>query len=185
MIISEKLLNELQILNTDIENILVTKSLTTFQLDTFFKSFEKRRYNILSEIKLYIKTIDTNYSAELSNNILKIFVPETIPSYKNLKTHTYKRILLNVAEVTKEFKGVFDNKVFIFIKIFDDITGWDIDNKYIKPISDALISSGVIKDDNISKMYYAVKGEYSTTPHAEIYVIDSSKIDNFIENSIL
>ena len=92
---------------------------------------------------------------------------------------------LNVAEVTKEFKGVFDSKVFIFIKIFDDITGWDIDNKYIKPISDALISSGVIKDDNISKMYYAVKGEYSTTPHAEIYVIDSSKIDNFIENSIL
>lgn len=195
MIISEKLLNELQILNTDIENILITKSLTTFQLDTFFKNFEKRRYNILSEIKLYnknieneyekIKTIDTNYSAELSNNILKIFVPETIPSYKNLKTHTYKRILLNVAEITKEFKGVFDNKVFIFIKIFDDITGWDIDNKYIKPISDALISSGVIKDDNISKMYYAVKGEYSTTPHTEIYVIDSSKIDNFIENSIL
>lgn len=195
MIISEKLLNELQILNTDIENILITKSLTTFQLDTFFKNFEKRRYNILSEIKLYnknieneyekIKTIDTNYSAELSNNILKIFVPETIPSYKNLKTHTYKRILLNVAEVTKKFKGVFNNKVFIFIKIFDDITGWDIDNKYIKPISDALISSGVIKDDNISKMYYAVKGEYSTTPHTEIYVIDSSKIDNFIENSIL
>lgn len=195
MIISEKLLNELQLLNKDIENILITKSLTTFQLDTFFKNFEKRRYNILSEIKLYnknieneyekIKTIDTNYSAELSNNILKIFVPETIPSYKNLKTHTYKRILLNVAEVTKEFKGVFDNKVFIFIKIFDDITGWDIDNKYIKPISDALISSGVIKDDNISKMYYAVKGEYSTTPHTEIYVIDSSKIDNFIENSIL
>ena len=83
MIISEKLLNELQILNTDIENILITKSLTTFQLDTFFKNFEKRRYNILSEIKLYnknieneyekIKTIDTNYSAELSNNILKIF----------------------------------------------------------------------------------------------------------------
>ena len=44
MIISEKLLNELQILNTDIENILITKSLTTFQLDTFFKNFEKRRY---------------------------------------------------------------------------------------------------------------------------------------------
>ena len=123
MIISEKLLNELQILNTDIENILITKSLTTFQLDTFFKNFEKRRYNILSEIKLYnknieneygkIKTIDTNYSAELSNNILKIFVPETIPSYKNLKTYTYKRILLNVAEVTKEFKGVF-----LFLCIF-------------------------------------------------------------------
>ena len=195
MILTKDLLDDLLSLENSIHSLTLAQNPNNLQIESFLRNLEKRRYSILNQIKLYnknieneyekIKTIDTNYSAELSNNILKIFVPETIPSYKNLKTHTYKRILLNVAEVTKEFKGVFDNKVFIFIKIFDDITGWDIDNKYIKPISDALISSGVIKDDNISKMYYAVKGEYSTTPHAEIYVIDSSKIDNFIENSIL
>ena len=192
MIISEKLLNELQILNTDIENILITKSLTTFQLDTFFKNFEKRRYNILSEIKLYnknieneyekIKTIDTNYSAELSNNILKIFVPETIPSYKNLKTHTYKRILLNVAEVTKEFKEVFDNKVFIFIKIFDDITGWDIDNKFIKPIFDSLIANKIIEDDNIEKMFYAASGFFCDEPHTEVYITGIKNAENLFKN---
>ena len=76
MIISEKLLNELQILNTDIENILITKSLTTFQLDTFFKNFEKRRYNILSEIKLYNKNMKMNMKK------LKLLIPITLQSYQ-------------------------------------------------------------------------------------------------------
>lgn len=194
MIISEKLLNELQCLNKETENILLSNSLTDIQAETFFRIFEKRRYNILNEIKQYnnhtkyeyekIKTIDNEYKAELFDNILKIYVPETMMSYKNLKTHTYKRILLNVSEITKEFKGTFQDAVFIFIKIFDNITGWDIDNKYVKPISDALISSGVIQDDNISKMFYSVKGEFSDTPHTEIYVIDSKKIDNYLGRSI-
>lgn len=195
MIISEKLLKELESLNIDIENVINSNSLTDLQIESFFRNFEKRRYSILSEIKLHnknveyeyekIKTIDSEYKADYMDNILKIYVPETMPSYKNLKTHTYKRILLNVSEITKKFKGIFDGQVFIFIKIFDNIDGWDIDNKYIKPIADALISSGVIPDDNISKMFYAVKGEFSDNPHTEIYVLDSEKISNFLENSIV
>lgn len=189
MIISEKLFKELETLNIEIENVLKNNSLTDLQIESFFRNFEKRRYNILSEIKLYnknveyeyekIKTIDNEYKAKLEDNILKIYVPETMPGYKNLKTHTYKRILLNVAEITKKFKGTFDSKVFILIKVFDNITGWDIDNKYIKPIADALIMSGVIQDDNIDKMFYAVKGEFSDNPHTEIYVLDSKNISQF------
>ena len=195
MVISEKLLNELQYLNKETESILLSNSLTDIQAETFFRNLEKRRYNILSEIKQYnsntsyeyekVKTIDNEYKAEILDNILKIYVPETMISYKNLKTHTYKRILLNVSEITKKFNGIFQGSVFIFIKIFDNITGWDIDNKYVTPISDALISSGVIQDDNISKMFYSVKGEFSDTPHTEIYVTDSKKIDNYLEKSIV
>ena len=128
-----------------------------------------------------IKTIDNEYKAELLDNILKIYVPEVMPSYKNLKTHTYKRILLNIAEITKQFKGLFENEVFIYIKIFDKILGWDIDNKFIKPIADGLILSNVIKDDNITKMFYCAKGEYSENPHTEIYVFDSKDISNFLD----
>lgn len=43
-----------------------------------------------------LKTIDNEYKAKLTDNILKIYVPEVMPSYKNLKTHTHKRILLNI-----------------------------------------------------------------------------------------
>ena len=191
MIINEKLTKELDKLEETIHLISSNNSITDMQLENFLKTFEKTRYNILSDIKLYnknvefeyekIKTIDDEYKAELTDNILKIYVPEIMPSYKNLKTHTHKRILLNIAEITKPFANQFGNEVFIFIKVFDKILGWDIDNKYIKPVADSLILSGVIQDDTMSKMFYCAKGEFSENPHTEIYVFDSQEISNFLE----
>lgn len=195
MIISDKLKKDFLNLQESIDLITNRNSMLDTQLETFLKSFEKARYNLLAEIKLYnnnkefeyekIKTINDEYKAKLSNSVLKIYIPETMPSYKNLKTHTYKRILLNVAEITKQYSNLFtNNEVFIYVKVFDKILGWDIDNKDIKPISDGLILSNVIKDDNVTKMYYAVKGDYSEIPHTEIYILDSKKITKFLENSI-
>lgn len=191
MIININLQKNLVNLRQNIDMLINSNSLTDLQIENFLRNFEKTRYSILSEIKLYnqnvefeyekIKTIDHQYKAELKNNILKIYVPEVMPSFKNLKTHTYKRILLNVAEVTKPFANKFENEVFIYVKIYDNLLGWDIDNKYIKPISDALIMSNVIQDDNITKMFYSAKGEYSENPHTEIYVFDSEEINKFLE----
>ena len=145
MIINEKMKKELINLQENIEIVLKNESLTNLQMESFLRTIEKSRYNILTEIKIYNKTVEFEY--ELTENILKIYVPEVMPSYKNIKTHTYKRILLNIAEITKQFEGLFaDSEVFIYIKIFDKILGWDVDNKYIKPISDALILSKVIKE---------------------------------------
>ena len=116
MIIDEKIKKQLDNLNKQIENILNSNSIADTQLESFLLNFEKVRYNLLNEIKVYnkniefeyekIKTIDNDYKAELKDNVLKIYVPETLPSFKNLKTHTYKRILLNVAEITKQFSGL-------------------------------------------------------------------------------
>ncbi len=190
MIINEKLRKTFIDLQNNLNLIINSNSLTDLQLENFLRNFEKARYNILSEIKIYnknvefeyekIKTIDNEYKTKLTDNILKIYVPEVMPSYKNLKTHTHKRILLNIAEITKEYENLFNNEVCIYIKIFDNILGWDIDNKFIKPIADALILSKVIQDDNITKMSYCVKGEFSDTPHTEIYVFDSKNIDKFL-----
>jgi len=190
MIINEKLRKTFIDLQNNLNLIINSNSLTDLQLENFLRNFEKARYNILSEIKIYnknvefeyekIKTIDNEYKAKLTDNILKIYVPEVMPSYKNLKTHTHKRILLNIAEITKEYENLFNNEVCIYIKIFDNILGWDVDNKFIKPIADALILSKVIHDDNITKMSYCVKGEFSDTPHTEIYVFDSKNIDEFL-----
>ena len=192
MIINNNFKKNLSNLDQVITTILETNSLTDTQVENFLKVFEKARFNILNEIKLYnktvefeyekIKTIDDGYNAEFKNNILKIHVPEVMPSYKNLKTHTHKRILLNIAEITKVFAGMFKSEVFIYIKVFDNLLGWDIDNKYIKPIADGLILSNVIQDDNITKMSYIVKGEYSENPHTEIYVFNAEKLNEFLEN---
>lgn len=192
MIISNNLQKNLVTLRQNIDLLIENNSLTNLQIENFLRNFEKSRYNILNEIKLYnknvefeyekLKTIDNEYKANFENGILKIYVPEVIPSYKNLKTHTHKRILLNVAEITKQYADIFENDVFIFIKIYDKLLGWDIDNKYIKPIADALILSKVIQDDNITKMSYAAKGEFSENPHTEIYVFDAKEANEFLEN---
>jgi hypothetical protein len=192
MIINNNLQKNLVTLRQNIDLLIENNSLTNLQIENFLRNFEKTRYNILNEIKLYnknvefeyekLKTIDNEYKANFENGILKIYVPEVIPSYKNLKTHTHKRILLNVAEITKQYADIFENDVFIFIKIYDKLLGWDIDNKYIKPIADALILSKVIQDDNITKMSYAAKGEFSENPHTEIYVFDAKEANEFLEN---
>ena len=192
MIINNNLQKNLVTLRQNIDLLIENNSLTNLQIENFLRNFEKTRYNILNEIKLYnknvefeyekLKTIDNEYKANFENGILKIYVPEVIPSYKNLKTHTHKRILLNVAEITKQYTDIFENDVFIFIKIYDKLLGWDIDNKYIKPIADALILSKVIQDDNITKMSYAAKGEFSENPHTEIYVFDAKEANEFLEN---
>ena len=195
MIISDKLLNELVSLEENIHLLVENnKNINDIQLEAFLRNLEKRRYNILTQIKLYnktveykterIKNISDEYKAEVKDNILKIYIPEPMPSYKNLKTHAFKNILLNIAEITKPYANMFTETVFIYIKIFDNIKGWDIDNKSIKPISDALISSGVIQDDNIDKMFYCVKGEFSEIPHTEVYISDAKNSIKILENSV-
>lgn len=167
MIISDKLLSELVCLEQEIHFIAKNTSMTEMQLENFLRNLERRRYNILNEVKLYnktvqyenekIKTISDEYKAEVKDNVIKIYIPEPMPSYKNIKTHTHKNILLNIADKTKPFANMFDSEIFVYIKIVDNIKGWDIDNRFIKPIADALILSGVIQDDNINKLFYCVK----------------------------
>lgn len=192
MILSDKLFKELLSLESDIEKITKSKSVNDIQMENFLRNLEKRRYNILSEIKLYnntveyktdkIKNISYEYKAEVIDNTLKIYIPEPMPSYRNLKTHAYKNILLNITEVTKPYQNMFSEKVFVYIKIFDNIKGWDIDNKFIKPIFDSLIANNIIEDDNIEKMFYAASGTFSNEPHTEVYVTSIKNAENLFKN---
>ena len=89
MIINEKLRKTFIDLQNNLNLIINSNSLTDLQLENFLRNFEKARYNILSEIKIYnknvefeyekIKTIDNEYKAKLTDNILKIYVPEVMP----------------------------------------------------------------------------------------------------------
>ena len=195
MVVREEFVEELIELERAINRVVDCNSLTEIQLENFLKELEKRRFKILNEIKKYNETvdnaedkidfIDNEYKAEVVDNVLKLYIPETMPKYKNTKTHTYKRILLNVAEVSKEFKGIFEDGAFILIKVFDNQKNWDIDNKNIKPIPDGLLLSGVILDDNIENMFYCVKGEFSKIPHTEVYISSAKDVVNFLEKILI
>ena len=58
MIISDKLYQELLNLEADIQKIAKSKNANDLQMESFLRNLEKRRYNILNEIKLYNNTVE-------------------------------------------------------------------------------------------------------------------------------
>lgn len=194
MILTKDLLDDLLNLENNIHSLTLVQNPNNLQIESFLRNLEKRRYSILNQIKLYnktvtygtqkIATISDEYKAKFEDNILKIYIPEVMPSYKNLKTHAYKNILLNIADKVKDYNNIFDSQVFIYIKIFDIVENWDIDNKFIKPIFDSLIISNVIKDDNINKVFYCARGEKGESPHTEVYITDVNNSVNLFKNML-
>lgn len=195
MILTKDLLEDLLSIENSIRSITLIQNPNNLQIESFLRNLEKRRYSILNQIKLYnktvtygtqkIATISDEYKAKFENNILKIYIPEVMPSYKNLKTHAYKNILLNIADKVKSYEGIFNSQVFIYIKIFDKVENWDIDNKFIKPIFDSLIVSNVIKDDNINNVFYCAKGEQGDNAHTEVYVTDVNNSVNLFRSMLV
>ena len=195
MILTKDLLEDLLSIENSIRSLTLVQNPNNLQIESFLRNLEKRRYSILNQIKLYnktvtygtqkIATISDEYKAKFEDNILKIYIPEVMPSYKNLKTHAYKNILLNIADKVKSYEGIFNSQVFIYIKIFDKVENWDIDNKFIKPIFDSLIVSNVIKDDNINNVFYCAKGEQGDNAHTEVYVTDVNNSVNLFRSMLV
>lgn len=195
MILTKDLLEDLLSIENSIRSLTLVQNPNNLQIESFLRNLEKRRYSILNQIKLYnktvtygtqkITTISDEYKAKFENNILKIYIPEVMPSYKNLKTHAYKNIFLNIADKVKSYEGIFNSQVFIYIKIFDKVENWDIDNKFIKPIFDSLIVSNVIKDDNINNVFYCAKGEQGGNAHTEVYVTDVNNSVNLFRSMLV
>ena len=192
----KEILEELTDLKDETEFILNNKEFIEIKhMENYLRNFERIRYNIFNKIKLKdkyevneqdkISYLNDKYKATVENNILKIYIPEVIPKYKNVNNYAYKNIMLNVMEKTKEYKCLFDNKlVFVFIRIVENQKNIDIDNKFVKPIIDGLVLSKVIADDNIANMFYGVIGmtEKKKKPYTEVYVFEGKKMLEWIQN---
>lgn len=165
-------------------------------IETYLRNLERIRYNIFNKIKLKeryedndykLNYLNKRYQATVENDILKIYIPEVIPKFKNINNYAYKNIMLNVMEQTKKYKDLFKNHlVFVLIKVVENQKNIDIDNKFVKPIVDGLVLSKVIEDDNIYNMFYSVIGltEKNKAPYTEVYVFEGDKILNWIQNEL-
>ena len=162
-------------------------------LEKFLLNFEKIRYEILSKIKLNNKVVENDrkkinyinnsYKAFLNDGILKIYIPETLPKFKNISNFAYKNIMISTAEAVKDYKGLFnDNLTFVLIIVHENQSDMDIDNKYVKPIIDGLVIQEVIQDDNINNMFYLVQGKNDTKkPYTEVFVMESKYMIEWME----
>lgn len=116
------------------------------ELEKYFYKFEKIRMDMYADVRQTnlwldfmdeeeIEIIDYQYKARLEDNILKIHIPEKVPSIKRGTNYVQKQIAYNVAKIVKQHEGLFyDKSVMVIIKIFDDTKIWDADNRNVKPI---------------------------------------------------
>lgn len=163
-------------------------------LEKYLRTLEKIRYEIFNKIKISnaekvnqdekVNYINNSYKATLKKDILKIYIPETLPKFKNISNYAYKNIMLSTAESVKKYNGLFkDNLTFVVIVIHEKQSNMDIDNKYIKPIIDALVLQNIIEDDNINNMFYLAQGKNDTKkPFTEVFVMDGKYMESWIEN---
>ena len=188
-------LNELQLIKKQTDFILNNREiLENKDIEKYLRGLEKARYELFNNIKLNnvdknkieekINYINNSYRAKLENDILKIHIPEVLPKYKNISNYAYKNIMINTAESVKEYRGLFKkNLTFVLIVVYENQSNMDIDNKYVKPIIDALVIQGIIQDDNITNMFYMVQGKNDTKkPYTDVFVMDAKYMKNWIEN---
>lgn len=188
-------LNELQLIKKQTDFILNNREiLENKDIEKYLRGLEKARYELFNNIKLNnadknkieekINYINNSYRAKLENDILKIHIPEVLPKYKNISNYAYKNIMINTAESVKEYRGLFKkNLTFVLIVVHENQSNMDIDNKYVKPIIDALVIQGIIQDDNITNMFYMVQGKNDTKkPYTDVFVMDAKYMKNWIEN---
>ena len=194
----KEILTELEDLRDETKFIINNEEvIENKRVENYLRSLERIRYNIFNKIKLKnkyevneqdkINYLNNRYKAIVENDILKIFIPEVIPKYKNINNYAYKNIMINVMEKTKQYKDLFNNElVFVFIKVVENQKNIDIDNKFIKPIVDGLVLSKVIADDNIANMFYGVLGttEKKKKPYTEVYVFKGEKMLEWIQKAI-
>ena len=194
----KEILTELEDLRDETEFIINNQEIVENKhIENYLRSFEIIRNNLFNKIKLSnkyevneqdkITYLNDRYSATVENDILKIYIPEVIPKYKNINNYAYKNIMINVMDKTKEYKDLFNKElVFVFIKVVENQKNIDIDNKFIKPIVDGLVLSKVIADDNINNMFYGVLGTTNKKkkPYTEVYVFRGQKMLDFIKEQI-
>lgn len=162
-------------------------------IEKYLRSLEKVRYEMFNCIKLNnrektneyekINYINNSYKATLVDKILKIHIPETLPKYKNISNYSYKNIMLSTIEAVKNYSGLFKDKLtFVVIIVHEKQSNMDIDNKYIKPIIDALVIQNIIQDDNINNMFYLAQGKNDTKkPYTEVFVMDGNYMESWIK----
>lgn len=182
--------NELEVFKEKIDDILLNKeNASKKQKEKFLKEMEKCRYNLFNVVDLKndyeqdkIDFVNNHYKAELKKDILKITIPEVIPKFKNINNYAYKNIMLNVAKSVQKYSGLFNDRLtLVLIIIHENQDNLDIDNKFIKPIVDALVLKNIIQDDNINNMFYMALGRKDTKkPCTEVYVMDGNYMIEWI-----
>ena len=103
------ILQELEELKKQTDFMINNKDiLENKDIEKYLRDLEKIRYEVFNKIKIHnkekinesekINYINNSYKATLVNDVLKIYIPETLPKFKNISNYAYKNIMISTAE---------------------------------------------------------------------------------------
>ena len=130
--INQRILDSIEKIEQISNKLLKTKEeAKDEELERYFCRFEKARmdmYDAIEQRNLFMKfdggdainCINEEYEVELQNNILKLYIPETLPKIKHGINYVQKRMISNISWNVRKYEGLFYNKpVIVIIKIYD------------------------------------------------------------------
>lgn len=102
----KEILTELKDLRDETEFMINNEDIVeNKQMENYLRCLERIRYNIFNRIKLKEKTqiddedkinyLNKRYKATVEKDVLKIYIPEVIPKFKNVNNYAYKNIMIN------------------------------------------------------------------------------------------
>ena len=121
----QQILEELEEIKKQTDFIIDNKAIVKVKdIEKYLRNLEKIRYEMFNKIKISnqekkeenekINYINNSYKAKLQKDILKIYIPEVLPKFKNISNYAYKNIMLSTAEAIKDYKNLFNKKLTLF-----------------------------------------------------------------------
>ena len=114
----EEIIESIEKIKDISEKLLKTKEeIKDEELEKYFYKLEKTRmdmYDAVRQRNMWLEFMDDKgtefidyaYKAKVEDDILKIYIPEKIPSIKRGVNYIQKQITYNVSKVTNKFKGI-------------------------------------------------------------------------------
>ncbi|CAB1249470.1 hypothetical protein ACFHWD_20205 [Clostridium sp. MT-14] len=184
-------------LNSDVETremIDMIKSLERFRMFLYKNAAE--HVKLVSSLTLspeyekkFRDALKNNWTSEYDGIRIKIYVPEVPPTiYIKTRNEAVGYFMeLWKAKTRNVLKGydIHFEKVFVWLKCYNPVSSYDVDNKFIKPFLDGIRQSGIIKDDNFKIVKYGMEGLLDReNPHMELYIFGDDSIPEFIKKGI-
>lgn len=182
------------------------KDTKTKEIIDMVKSLERFRMFLYKDAANYVKLIKslkltpdyerklnealkTKWKSEYDGIRIKIYIPEVPPTIyiktRNEAVGYFTELWkCRIQETLEQYDFNFD-KIFTWIKCFNPVSAYDVDNKFVKPILDGISRSRLIKDDGAGTVKYGFEGFFDReNPHMELYLYGDDNIPEFIKNGV-
>lgn len=157
---------------------------TCYKLEYFRAQLYKLLEDIAKDYSVVEDDFDITEDVELiettvtyDNEIIKIRIHDYLPPISAVSTHIKNRWIKSITTAITSLTNIkIHQKTMVYIVVSAPSKRWDIDNRHINLIINAVKYSRIIKDDNISYLAFGYEAVNSNRYFTDIYIFDDEKV---------